>query len=47
MHVKKGDMVMVNSGADKVKKEKFYMQAQKISRVIVKGVNIRSKHVKP
>lgn len=47
MHVKKGDMVMVNSGADKGKKGKVLKASPKDNKVIVEGVNVRSKHTKP
>ena len=47
MHVKKGDMVMVNSGADKGKKGKVLHASPKDNKVVVEGVNVRSKHRKP
>ncbi len=47
MHVKKGDTVMVNSGVDKGKKGKVLTASPKENKVLVEGVNIRTKHVKP
>ncbi len=47
MHVKKGDMVIVNSGADKGKKGKILTAIPSNNRVVVEGVNVRTKHTKP
>ena len=47
MHVKKGDTVQVISGADKGKVGEILRVLPKLSQVIVKGVNLRTKHVKP
>jgi len=47
MHVKKGDTVQVIAGKDKGKVGEVLQAIPKESRVIVKGVNIRTKHVKP
>ncbi|MDJ0576233.1 MAG: 50S ribosomal protein L24 [Xenococcaceae cyanobacterium MO_234.B1] len=47
MHVKKGDTVQVISGRDKGKVGEVLQAIPKSSQVIVKGVNIRTKHVKP
>jgi large subunit ribosomal protein L24 len=47
MHVKKGDTVQVISGQDKGKVGEILRTMPKDSKVIVKGVNIRTKHVKP
>jgi len=47
MHVKKGDTVQVISGKDKGKIGEILKTLPKESQVIVKGVNIRTKHVKP
>lgn len=46
-HVKKGDMVEVVSGNDKGKQGKILTVITKTDRVIVEGVNIRTKHQKP
>ena len=47
MHVKKGDMVMVNSGADKGKKGKVLQAIPTENKILVEGVNVRTKHTKP
>ncbi len=47
MHVKKGDTVQVISGKDKGKVGEVVAISAKKSQVIVQGVNIRTKHVKP
>lgn len=47
IHVKKGDTVMVNSGADKGKKGKVLKSMPAENKVVVEGVNVRTKHVKP
>lgn len=47
MHVKKGDTVQVISGRDKGKVGEIIEAIPRSSQVVVKGVNIRTKHVKP
>ena len=47
MKIKKGDTVEVLSGNDKGKTGEVLEINPKTSRVIVKGINIRKKHVKP
>jgi large subunit ribosomal protein L24 len=47
MHVKTGDTVQVISGKDKGKVGEIVRTFSKVSKVIVKGVNIKTKHVKP
>ncbi len=47
MNIKKGDTVQVLSGNDKGKTGEVLEVIPKTSRVIVKGVNLRKKHVKP
>jgi large subunit ribosomal protein L24 len=47
MHVKKGDMVQIISGKDKGKVGEVLQAIPAQSTVVVKGVNIRTKHVKP
>lgn len=47
LHIKKGDTVMINSGIDKGKKGKVLEVLPKDNKVVVEGVNIRSKHTKP
>jgi large subunit ribosomal protein L24 len=47
MHVKKGDTVQVIAGHDKGTVGEVLQTLPKVSKVIVKGVNLRTKHVKP
>ena len=47
LHVKKGDTVAVISGADKGKKGKVLMADPSAGRVLVEGVNMVTRHVKP
>ena len=47
MKIKKGDTVQVLSGNDKGKTGEVLETIPKDSKVIVKGVNVRKKHVKP
>mgnify|MGYP002785676317 CR=1 FL=1 len=47
MHVKKGDTVQIIAGADKGKVGEILATFPQLSKVIVKGVNIKTKHVKP
>ncbi len=45
--LKKNDMVMVITGADKGKRGKILFVDRKRGRVIVEGVNVRKKFVRP
>ena len=47
MKVKKGDTVQVLSGNDKGKKGEVLEVIPKDSKIVVKGVNVRKKHIKP
>ncbi|HIK33236.1 MAG TPA: 50S ribosomal protein L24 [Oscillatoriales cyanobacterium M59_W2019_021] len=47
MHVKKGDTVQVISGKDKGKVGEVLRAIPATSQVVVKGVNVKTKHVKP
>ena len=47
MRIKKGDTVKVLSGNDKGKTGEVIEILPKTQKVVVKGVNIRKKHVKP
>jgi large subunit ribosomal protein L24 len=47
MHVKTGDTVQVIAGKDKGKVGEIIKAFPQESKVIVKGVNIKTKHVKP
>lgn len=44
MHIKKGDSVIVISGADKGKTGKVVKAFPALGKVIVEGVNVRKKH---
>ena len=47
MRIKKGDTVQVLSGKDKGKTGEVLEVMPKDSKVVVKGVNVRKKHIKP
>lgn len=47
LHVKKGDTVQVIAGSDKGKVGEVIQTLPKANKVVVKGVNLRTKHVKP
>ena len=47
MRIKKGDTVQVLSGNDKGKTGEVLEIIPKADKIIVKGINIRKKHVKP
>ena len=47
MKIKKGDTVQVLSGNDKGKTGEVLEVIPKLQKVVVKGVNIRKKHIKP
>ncbi|ABW29679.1 50S ribosomal protein L24 [Acaryochloris marina] len=47
MHVKKGDTVQVIAGKDKAKVGEVIDVLPKLSQVVVEGVNMKTKHVKP
>lgn len=47
MKIKKGDNVIVLSGNDKGKTGEVLEVIPKDNKVIVKGVNVRKKHIKP
>ncbi|MEG1687443.1 MAG: 50S ribosomal protein L24 [Angelakisella sp.] len=47
LHVKKGDTVVMLSGKDKGKKGKLLEVSPKEQKVIVEGLNMVTKHVKP
>lgn len=47
VHVRKGDTVQVIAGRDRGKVGEVLTVIPKTSQVIVQGVNIRTKHVKP
>ena len=47
MRIKKGDTVQVLSGNDKGKTGEVLEVIPKLDKVVVKGINIRKKHIKP
>lgn len=47
MHVKKNDMVTVIAGNDKGKSGKILRVYPEKNRVIIEGVNMRKRHVRP
>ena len=47
MKIKKGDTVQVLSGNDKGKKGEVLEVMPKTETLVVKGVNVRKKHIKP
>lgn len=47
MHVKTGDQVQVIAGKDKGKRGKVKESRPKINRVIIEGLNIVKRHMKP
>lgn len=47
MHVKTGDTVQIITGKDKGKVGEIIRTIPKQSKVVVKGVNVKTKHVKP
>lgn len=47
LKIKKGDMVQVTTGANKGKTGKVLSVDTKECRVVVEGINLRKKHVKP
>jgi large subunit ribosomal protein L24 len=47
MHVKKGDTVQVISGSYKGKVAKVLAVFPKLSTVLIEGVNLKTKHIKP
>lgn len=46
-HIRKGDEVIVTAGSDKGKRGKVLKVKNDDERIIVQGVNVRRKHVKP
>lgn len=46
-HIRKGDMVMITAGNDRGVTGEVLRVITKHDRVIVQGVNMRTKHVKP
>lgn len=46
MHIKKGDTVVINTGVDSGKQGKVLTAMPKDNKIIVEGVNIKTKHKK-
>ena len=46
-HIRKGDVVYVRSGADRGKTGEVVSVDPKSSTCVVKGINLRTKHLKP
>ena len=46
-HVKKGDMVIVTSGNDRGATGEVLRILTKTGRVVVQGINVRAKHLRP
>ena len=46
-HIRKGDMVIVTAGNDRGATGEVMRVIPKTSRVLVQGINVRSKHLKP
>lgn len=47
MKIKKGDNVLVTSGKDRGKNAKILKAFPKEGKILVEGVNLRSRHVRP
>ena len=47
MNIKKGDTVQIISGEDKGKKGKVLQAIPSENKILVEGVNVRTKHTKP
>jgi large subunit ribosomal protein L24 len=47
LHIKKGDTVQVIAGSEKGKVGEILQTFPETSKVIVKGVNVKTKHIKP
>jgi len=47
MHVKKGDTVQIIAGKEKGTIGEILQTYPKLSKVVVQGVNVKTKHVKP
>ena len=47
MKIRKGDTVLIISGKDKGRKAKVIEALPKSGRIIVEGINLRKKHIRP
>ncbi len=46
-HIRKGDMVIITAGNDRGATGEVLRVIPKTARVVVQGINVRSKHLKP
>ncbi len=46
-HIRKGDMVIVTAGNDRGATGEVLRMLNKAQRVVVQGINVRAKHLKP
>jgi len=47
LHVKLGDIVIINSGFYKNEKGEIIKINKKTGKIVVKGINLKFKHIKP
>ena len=47
MKIKKGDTILIISGKDRGRKSKVLQTFPKEERIIVEGINLRKKHIRP
>jgi large subunit ribosomal protein L24 len=47
MKIRKNDTVLIISGKDRAKKGKVVRVFPKINKIVVEGINLRKKHVRP
>ena len=47
MKIRKGDTVLIISGKDRAKKGKVFQVFPKTNKIVVEGLNLRKKHVRP
>jgi len=47
MKIRKGDSVIIISGKDKLKKGKVLKVFPKENKILIEGLNLRKKHIKP
>ncbi|PIV12779.1 MAG: 50S ribosomal protein L24 [Candidatus Nealsonbacteria bacterium CG03_land_8_20_14_0_80_36_12] len=47
MKIKKGDTVLIISGKDRSRKSKVIRALPKERKIVVEGINLRKKHIKP
>lgn len=47
MKIKKGDNVLISKGKDKGRKGKVLRVLPEVGRVVIEGINLKKKHVRP